>query len=131
MPDQRPLRAPDAFILLVSALGIVSALVLITVHFGVKPVCPMLLGIPSCEFGLVAYAAVFASPFVRWNAARAILFWSGTTLGLLLAVRFSVPQAAGNDVCPAIGSVPLCYVSLVAFAAMIFVKVAFGRWGST
>ncbi len=127
MPASKPLRPAETFILVVSAAGVVSALVLITVHFGIAPLCPMFLGLPSCDFDLVAYAAVFVSVFVRWDSARGILFWSGAVLGLVPAVRFTIPQAGGRDICPTLGPVPLCYLSLAAFSAMIIVKAVFRR----
>jgi peptidoglycan/LPS O-acetylase OafA/YrhL len=102
----------------VSLCGTLAAAVLVVIHYGFTKTCPSFLCTPACTWVLASYSATLTSSVSKRR--RPGLFWGGALTGLALGVRFSATR--GRE-CPKIRSLPLCYVSLAAFATMIALRL--------
>lgn len=87
------------------------------------PICPPIFGIPACYLLILFISAALISHLVRIGD-RNILFFIGTGLSLALAVFASVSQIKGSIECPKfLAVVPMCYLSLILFSSLIFLKI--------
>ena len=86
--------------------------------------CPPypLLGTPTCYLVLVFFSLVLGAQFIKDKNISKILFYGGAVPGLGTAIWFSSNQLLGTAQCPAQFSVPLCFVALLTFIALIALK---------
>ena len=64
------------------------------------------------------------------SAAANYLFWAGTIVAGGLAAMATVLELIKGDVCPKLGSVPMCYLSL-AFSIVIAVLFVIQNYQTT
>ena len=110
------LTKSDAAMSFISFFGILGSTYLTYQELSVGNVCPRFFGVPACYLVLAAYVLILISVV----SLRKFFYGTGVFLGLLLGVWFSLNHYTGVIVCPEIRNIPLCYVSLLAFA-IIFI----------
>lgn len=109
--------------LTVATLGLLASINLVIKEIIMGDYCPTIFSIPACYIVLIAFALVIASYFTEEN----ITFWIGSAIGMLLAIYFSYSQIVGVKECPVI-LIPLCYISLITFIAIIALKIAMFKY---
>ncbi|MCT4661539.1 MAG: hypothetical protein N4A40_06715 [Tissierellales bacterium] len=105
---------------IISILGIIVSIFLVSMEFITESFCPLFWGVPACYLVLVSFLLVRISQF-DWDDLRIkiICFYAGGFSGIGLAVWFSYNQLLGFENCPSFMEIPLCYVSLVAFLIIL------------
>jgi len=94
-------------------------------QFQTGEACPILGDtVPACYVAFSGYIlialGVLLSMAMSGGAVANYLFWGGTFIAGGLAALASVLELIKGDVCPKLGSVPMCYLSL-AFSIVIAV----------
>ncbi|QRN86056.1 hypothetical protein JR334_02150 [Clostridia bacterium] len=100
--------------ILISVLGAAWSIQLVLSELIVGDYCPKVFNIPACFLVLLAYLIVLVSIVLDHKILHAL----GTGLGLLLAIWFSSRQFLMIAQCPDFQGLPLCYLSLAAFALL-------------
>lgn len=77
------------------------------------------LGVPACYLVLLYFVLVLVSQFIKRSSLNKLVFHLGAIPGLFTAVWFSVHQAKGELQCPQLLTIPLCYVALATFLALV------------
>ncbi len=116
----------DSFIitqLILTLSGILATLWLVGNDMVQGDYCPKLFGIPACYLVLAAFLLVLLSLFIRHRLINRIVYGLGAGSGLVIAIWFSGNQILGLDECPKWFGLPLCYLSLLTFAALIWLKL--------
>jgi len=128
----RKLTITNVLLLLLLAVGFIGALKVSYENFTGSP-CPHIVMIPICYVVLVAYGLMLAAMIFSPIKLKHYLFCAGWGTAFIVALAGSVSELmAGGGVCPtsgggirggsAIGSIPLCYVSL---AMLVFILIFF------
>lgn len=115
MKGSHDMKNKKSLILILASLGAISSLILVYKEISLSNYCPKVFNIPACYLVLLSFILVLES--VIYN--HKLFFWTGSSLGVLLAVWFSYNQLIGNPICPIFLNIPLCYVSLLTFIAII------------
>lgn len=104
---------------IISGVGIFFSIYLVAMEVIEKDYCPRFMKIPACYLVLIAFILVFFSTFrVAYSETCFII---GVSIGLILAVWFSVNHLFVKKMCPVLFRVPLCYVSLITFISLIYI----------
>ena len=111
----------NSIIKYLSIIGIAFSIYLVVRELFQKGYCPDFFGTPACWLVLLAFVIVFFSTLLK--KGKAILFYPGAILGLILAINFSAKQLLSIDECPKMFNIPLCYVSFLTFSLMILLFV--------
>lgn len=86
--------------------------------------CPGFAGIPACFIVLAAFIAIVASRLPSHAILKRLLFAGGSTTGIVLGLWFTVNELlASHPVCPRTWGIPLCFVSLAVFAAIVVLNI--------
>ncbi len=106
------------FTLMLASLGVIASIILVYKEISLSNYCPRVFDIPACYIVLLSFLLVLGSVILN----NKYIFGIGTSLGLILAVWFSYNQLIGKNVCPVFTNIPLCYVSLLTFMAIIILN---------
>ena len=108
----------------ISGFSTLAALVLIIIELGSAGTCPPfpLFGFPTCYLVLVLYAVVLGSQFIRNQLLGSQLFWASSLIGILTTFWFSTDQLIGLSDCPKLYDFPLCYVALLGWILLMWLK---------
>jgi hypothetical protein len=108
----------------ISSLGILATLWLVFNELQTAGHCPTypLLGIPACYLVLVFFLLVVGAQLVKDRNAGNLMFYSGALAGLGTAIWFSANQILGTARCPVEFDIPLCFVALLTFVALIVLR---------
>lgn len=109
------------FILVIS--GILATLWLVGNEIIQGDYCPKLFGSPACYLVLAAFFLVLIAMFIGNKKYNRLLYGLGATLGLFIAIWFSINQIFNLKECPKWFGLPLCYLSLLTFGALIWLKI--------
>lgn len=107
----------------ISTLGLFFAVYLVVSEMVQPGFCPEFLQIPACYIVLVAFLLVSISCLVRKRLFNMVLFDMGATVGLGLAIWFSINQYLGLKECPKLLEIPMCYASLIVFLSLWVMKI--------
>lgn len=104
-------------------------------QFQTGEACPILGDtVPACYIALGGYLlialGVALAIVMSGSAAANYLFWAGTIVAGGLAAMATVLELIKGDVCPKLGSVPMCYLSL-AFSIVIAVLFVIQNYQTT
>lgn len=107
----------NSIIKYLALIGIAFSIYLVIGEFISEGYCPKFFEIPACWLVLLAFVMVFFSTIPK--KGKALLFYPGAILGIILAINFSAKQLLSIDQCPVMFGLPLCYVSFLTFGLMI------------
>lgn len=110
-------------IMIISFIGLLFGVWLISRDIKSPGFCPRLLIIPACYLVTAAFFSVYASSYIVKEKTKNILFYIGDGLGLILAVWFSFAQIIGLQECPKLFRMPLCYVSFFTFLFLLALQL--------
>ena len=126
MKEKKRVLKNDPLILLqliLTVLGILVSLWLVGNDIRKGDYFPKLFGLPACYLVLAAFLLVLLAMFLKNVSYNRLLYGIGTGAGFLIAVWFSANQILDIKQCPRWFGVPLCYVSLLTFGVLIWLKV--------
>ncbi|MFV1448172.1 hypothetical protein VBZ51_03450 [Maribacter sp. HS] len=108
------------FISLLFVIGIIGAGGLVLTEIRTGNGCPKFGTVPACVIILFCFVLPFISHILnKWN----LIYFLLTGLAALIALVASIIQFMGNAECPKTTSgIPMCYLSLVIFTALIVLK---------
>ena len=112
----------NIYIFILALVGFTSSMILIYQNKKKPGYCPYFMNIPACFIVALAYVFVCISVVLELTWMNELFFWAGCVLGLFMAVWFSYQKFVGKKECPKFVGVPLCFVSLVVFVALIAMK---------
>jgi hypothetical protein len=106
-------------IMIISFLGIIVGVWLISKDLKNPGFCPKLSIIPACYLVVIAFFLVYASAYIIKKKTYNALFFTGDGLGLILAIWFSISQVFGLQECPKLFGLSLCYISFFTFLLLL------------
>ena len=115
----------DTVILILALLGLTGALLLVIADAVGPGVCPIALGVPACYFALALFLGINLGhvPLLKNERLKKILFLGFSGIGTLIAAYASLGRLFGFAECPDVGSLPLCYLALVAYLSLFILKI--------
>ena len=102
-------------------IGLIFSIYLVVSELINSDFCPRIYGIPACYLVLLAFILVFISEILKL-LLKNIVFYLGWLIGFILAIWFSFSQIVGIDNCPLLLGIPMCYLSLILFIILLFIK---------
>jgi len=118
--DRSPLVQAQAILALA---GLLVTLYLVLRDIMEGDYCPKLFGIPACYVVLVSFLLVLPGLLLRGRRIRRVFYATGAISGFLIAVWFSANQLLDLKQCPKWFGLPLCYVSLLTFGALVLLWI--------
>ena len=112
----------DTIIIVLSSVGFLVSIWLVYSNFKSPGFCPPVFSIPACYIVVLTFYLIIRSSFTRSQPSADAQFYTGSIIGLILAIWFSYKQIAGLENCPALFSIPLCFVSLLTFTTLLVCK---------
>lgn len=108
-------------ILALGGLGILITAWLVYKQIECACMCPTypFIELPACYAVLVFFGLVVLSQHVSKHSRA--LFLTGTILGLITAIWFSINQVIGAAECPKFLGIPLCFVAALTFFVLLFI----------
>lgn len=103
---------------IISTIGMLTSIYLSVNEIFNPGYCPRILNIPACFIVLVLFILTILFNYKSMDKAYYIV----TTIGLLMGIYFSYLNIFSDKVCPVIFKVPLCYVSVLTFSLLIYLK---------
>ncbi len=113
----------DNLIFVVSLLGFLFSLFLISKEKKNPGYCPEFSFVPACHIVAFAFVFILISRILTLNWLQELFFWSGSAIGLILGVWFSFHDSSGKKICPRFFSIPLCYISSFVFLLLIIFRL--------
>ena len=110
-------------IMLISFIGIIFGIWLISKDLKLSGFCPKLIIIPACYPITIAFFLIYVSSYARNIKTSNILFFIGDGLGLVLASWFSFSQIIGLQECPKLFKLPLCYAAFFTFLLLVILQL--------
>jgi len=105
----------------VFSFGIYGASILSFNEFSHRNICPTILNIPACYIILICLVIPLIVHVIK---AKNIVYFIFTGLAWCIVFYGSVMQFSGYIECPKTNTnVPMCYISLLLFSALIFLKL--------
>ena len=106
-------------------VGFAGAVALVVADANQPGICPVALGVPACYFAVLFFLMIAIGHFPVFDNARirAIVFFTGSGVGTLVAAYASFFQPGGASQCPEFGALPLCYAALVLYAGSGILKL--------
>lgn len=109
--------------LIISILGLLTIIFLVSKQIITGNICPRLFEIPACFIILVLLISIILS-HIKIFKDRNILYFLCAILGLLIAIYFSISQIRGLQDCPqCLIGIPLCYLSVLMFTLLLILKI--------
>jgi hypothetical protein len=112
-------NALNKTIMIISFIGILFGVWLISMDVKSPGFCPKVLFIPACYLVSIAFFLVYSSSYFLNKKTSDMFFYIGNVLGLVLAVWFSFAQIINLQECPKLLNIPLCYVSFLTFLFLL------------
>ncbi len=112
-------NALNKTIMIISFIGILFGVWLISMDVKSPGFCPKVLFIPACYLVSIAFFLVYSSSYFLNKKTSDMFFYIGNVLGLVLAVWFSFAQIINLQECPKLLNIPLCYVSFFTFLFLL------------
>lgn len=109
------------YFLFTSFIGLFFSLYLVVSEIFNSGICPKIFGIPACYIVLLAFILVIISNFFK-IFLNYLIFYMGWFIGFILALWFSFSQIVHIDNCPLLFEIPMCYLSLIIFIIILFIK---------
>ena len=109
------------YFLFTSFIGLIFSVYLVGMDLIHSDFCPKILGIPACYLVLLAFILVIISNFFKIFLNN-LIFYLGWLIGFILALWFSFNQIVRIDNCPLFFEIPMCYLSLILFVIILFIK---------
>lgn len=111
----------NRWIILLAVLGIIVALYLVINELVTPRFCPLypIIGIPACYLVTAFFITAFLSLYIEKAKTSLILYYTACLAGLATALWFSSNQILGNTECPKLLGIPLCFVALLTFLALL------------
>jgi hypothetical protein len=110
------------YFLIIGFIGLIFSLYLVTLELIISNFCPKIFGIPACYLVLLAFIFVILSEFFKIFLNN-LFFYLGWLIGFILALWFSFCQIVRIDNCPLFFEIPMCYLSLIIFVIILFIKI--------
>ncbi len=116
------MSAASILSVILSISGMFVAAILVGLDIAWHGYCPMFARIPACYIVFCAFIAVLTGTAThrRWSPW---LFWTGAITGLFLAVWFATGHVLKLAFCPVFNGIPLCFVSLAVFCALMALRI--------
>lgn len=105
---------------IITVTGLLSSLILVWKDFLSNGYCPKILRIPACYLVLGCYA--MTSVYIFQIIHVESIFLLGSFSGVLIAFWFSFTNVLKLNKCPVFLTIPLCYLSLIAFVLLIMIN---------
>lgn len=103
----------------ISLIGLLFSIDLVHKDLKNSDYCPKFMKIPACYIVLFSFFIVLLSNTIINNS---FLYIFASIIGLYLGLWFSYHEIRDTKKCPRFFNIPMCYVSLLTFIALIILK---------